>query len=768
MTKGNFMYENIPNELKQKALFCLWKYEERGGKKTKVPYKINGARARTNSATDFSSFDSVSKLVDKYSGIGMGVFNGYSAIDIDHCVEDGIPNEMATDIINTMQSYTELSPSGSGVRIIFKVDDFNFDKNVYYIHNAKIGLEIYVSGTTSKFVTLTGNQINDYGIANSHTALEEVLNTYMKRPCIVKSKIESNRVSFLADEELIEKASNAKNGLKFQSLMAGEIPEGKSHSDADMALASILAFWSNGDVEQMDRLFRESGLMRDKWDELRGDCTYGEITLTKAIANSTVFYAPVTVYCEGNIDLTELQPESNEKYRWTDNGNGRLFADVFKDKARYVPERKKWYCFDGTRWCEDVGSLKVMELCKKLADNLLKYALTITDEHKRTEFIKHCNKWQIRRNRETILKDACSIYPLSMCEFDRNPYLFNCANGTLNLETMVFYEYNAEDFLTKISPVVYDPIATSVRFESFITEVMSNDEEKAKFLQKGLGYALTGDTKYECMFLLYGATTRNGKGTLMESILGVMGDYGKSVRPETIAVKQNNSSQSPSEDIARLSGLRFANISEPSRGLILNAAQVKSMTGNDTINARYLHENSFDFKPQFKIYVNTNYLPTITDMTLFSSNRILIIPFDRHFEPWEQDNTLKKEFAKHETQSAILNWLIQGHILLEKEGLNPPKAVIDATNQYCHDSDKVQLFIDECLEEQADGEIKACLVYNAYKNWCVENGYYPESNRNFYKALSAKADFVEKRPKAGGDKAKLLIGYKFKDNIFCI
>lgn len=127
------MYNNIPNELKENALFCLWKYEERDGKKTKVPYKINGARARANTATDFSSFDLVSEFVDKYSGIGMGVFNGYSAIDIDHCVTDGVPNEMATDIINTMQSYAELSPSCTGVRIIFKVDNFNFDKNIYYI-----------------------------------------------------------------------------------------------------------------------------------------------------------------------------------------------------------------------------------------------------------------------------------------------------------------------------------------------------------------------------------------------------------------------------------------------------------------------------------------------------------------------------------------------------------------------------------------------------------------------------------------------------------
>lgn len=762
------MYNNIPNELKQNALFCLWKYEERDGKKTKVPYKITGARARANSATDFSSFDSVSELVDKYSGIGMGVFNGYSAIDIDHCVTDGVPNEMATDIINTMKSYTELSPSGTGVRIIFKVDDFNFDKNTYYIHNAKIGLEIYVSGATSKFVTLTGHQINDYGIANCDTALAEVLNTFMKRDSAVKTNAETNRVSYLTDESVLNKAMTSVNGFKFSDLWEGRVPNGKSHSEADMSLASYLAFWCSGDIEQMDRLFRMSGLMREKWDRPQSGSTYGEITLNRAIANASAFYKPINITCKSTIDLTELHPENNDSYRWTDSGNGRLFADVFKNKARYAPERKKWFYFDGSRWCEDVESLKTMELCKELANALLKHAIIITDEHKRTEFLKHCNKWQVRRNRETILKDARSIYPLNMSEFDNNPYLFNCANGTLNLKTMEFREHNASDFLTKISPVIYDPIATNDRFASFITEVMSNDTEKALFLQKALGYALTGDTKYECMFFLYGATTRNGKGTLMESILGVMGDYGKSVRPETIAAKQNNSSQNPTEDIARLSGLRFANISEPSRGITLNAAQVKSMTGNDTINARYLHENSFDFKPQFKLYVNTNYLPVITDMTLFSSNRIFIIPFDRHFEPWEQDNSLKTEFAKAEVQSAILNWLVQGYIALCKEGLNPPSAVTDATKQYCHDSDKIQQFFDDCLIEQYDGEIRTSSVYNAYRNWCSENGYYPESTRGFYQSLRTKATVKRKRPLNGGEKASLLIGYKLKDTFLCL
>lgn len=292
---------------------------------------------------------------------------------------------------------------------------------------------------------------------------------------------------------------------------------------------------------------------------------------------------------------------------------------------------------------------------------------------------------------------------------------------------------------------------------------MSGDTEKAKYLQKALGYAITGDTRYECMFFFYGETTRNGKGTLMESILHVMGDYGISVRPETIALKTTVNSQNPTEDIARLAGIRFANISEPQRGLLINAAQVKSMTGNDTLNARFLHENSFDFRPQFKLYVNTNYLPVITDMTLFTSGRILIVPFDRHFEEWEQDKQLKDLFNKPETQSAILNWLIEGYRLLQDEGFMAPDSVRDATASYFHDSDKIAQFADDRLIECAGEEVRTSAVYEAYKGWCYDNGCLCENSRNFNQELRKFGTVVRRRPKDGGEKTTLLIGYKLHE-----
>lgn len=458
--------------------------------------------------------------------------------------------------------------------------------------------------------------------------------------------------------------------------------------------------------------------------------------------------------------LAAMRPESSRRYAWSDIGAGRLFTDYYKDIVRYVPERKSWYCYADGVWSADVGNLKAMEYCKELADAMLIYALSIQDEQKRQEFLKYCGKWQTRRVRDTILRDVQGIYPIAMSAFDCDPYVFNCRNGTLHLDTMEFTEHRAEDRLTKISDVKYDPDARCDRFLAFVDEITSGNADTAKFLQKALGYGISGDTRHECLFILYGAKTRNGKGTLCESVLKVLGSYGCTARPETISIKPNVSSQTPSEDIARLAGVRFTNISEPGRGLVLNAAQVKSMTGNDTLNARFLHENSFDFKPQFKLYINTNYLPVINDMTLFSSGRVVIIPFDRHFEEYEQDRTLKAEFAKPKNQSAILNWLLKGYRLAMQEGLTQPAAVIAATAEYKQDSDKVMQFVEEKLEAAPMAETRTSVVYEAYRGWCSENGCYAENMRNFNQALRSIATVTRKRPAAGGGATTLLCGYR--------
>ena len=755
---------NIPQKLKDIARFCCWRYETVKGRRTKVPYNpVTGRKARTNQPITFTTFDTAA-IATGYDGIGIHVANGIAGIDLDHCMENGILLPWAQEIVDKFHStYIEVSPSGTGTRIFCLVpDNFTYDPSTYYIKKGNI--EVYIPGFTNRFLTVTGNALNKAEVTETTKALSWLLNTYMLRPTPPSSSASAPSQSYLDDDSVIAKASAAQNGTKFKQLWNGDIAGYPSHSEADVALCSILAFWCGGNREQMDRLFRESGLMRDKWDEYRGIDTYGNITITKTLSIATVFYKPIhhaTAAEDFGMDrLKELDPMDTVRFPWTDIGAGRIFAAYYKDILRFVPERKMWFYYEDGIWQPDKSTIRAMKYCMDLADLMYTFALEIQDEDKRKAYMKYVGRWQSHNNRVNILKDAQVHYPIPFSSFDTDLYIFNCKNGTLHIDTGEFTEHRSTDLLTKMSQVVYDPTARSDRFDTYIDEIMSGDQERAKFLQKIMGYGLTGDTRHECMTILYGATTRNGKGTLCESVLKVLGDYGCTARIESIAVRSFANGSQPNEDIARLAGIRFVNISEPGKGIVMDAAKVKTMTGNDTLNARYLHENSFDFQPQFKLYVNTNYLPVINDMTLFTSNRIIIVPFDRHFDERSQDTTLKRKFAIEEVQSAILNWLLEGNRLLREEGLYLPESVKKATASYQHDSDKMALFAEETLIPDEKGEVLTSVLYARYKDWCQENGYYAEGMKNFKQSLQTFAQVVRKRPKDGGEKTTVLLGYR--------
>ena len=782
--------KNIPAKLKSDCRFCVWKFEKRSGQKTKMPYNpANGDRARINDLRTFADFKTtlMAYAMGGYDGIGIAVGSGIGAFDIDHCIrEDGTLNDTAAAVLSIFPTaYVEKSPSGKGLRGFFGVpEDFVYDKTVYYINNRSKGLEVYMPGATNRFVTVTGDVYRTGEIPNDETAMTTLLDSLMKRNKQVQNT-QLRHHSYLDDDAVIAHAEEANNGDKFKRLFAGDWEDlYDSQSDADMALLSILAFWCGCDEEQMDRIFRTSGLMRDKWDRRQAGTTYGAISIRNTVNTCAAVYVPVNAQdivdeeftnldpdskspefqpdiTKLTLSLDEMAPHTNPRYGRDEIGMGNMFADFFKPIARYNSERGIWYVYDGTVWQPDTENLKVAELAKLLADKLYVFALTITEEDARKRFIDRVRKLQLRKHRETMLKDAKSVFPLSMRSFDQDIYLFNCKNGTLDLRTMEFREHRPEDYLTKVSPVNYDPKADCPRWHTFMDEIMQGDKARADYLQKAIGYALTGDTKMECLFILYGPTSRNGKGTTMESILRIMGEYGKNADPTMLQAKFNAQSNGPTEEIARLAGARFVNISEPAKKLTIDAALTKRLTGNDTITARYLHENSFEFRPNFKIFINTNHRPNITDLTLFDSGRIKIIPFDRHFDEKEQDKDLKTTFAKPENMSGILNWMLEGYKMFRSQGLEMPDSVINATDDYRKASDKIAQFCEACLVSKPGAMLRSKSVYNRYKQWSEANGYHAEGIKNF------KTEFLKhyvedrRRPPDGGEKTTVVLDVDF-------
>lgn len=489
----------------------------------------------------------------------------------------------------------------------------------------------------------------------------------------------------------------------------------------------------------------EAGHSKEEFVQMINTVTEERMGITEQYENNT----------ENLIDiLTELNAVQN--YETNDKGFGSLFAEVFKDKHRYNPSIKDFMLYDGKKWVEDTEGLSARTDAKLLSDALLQYGSSLGD----MDYLKSVTALCNIRNRNNMLQDSKDVYYFSNEQLDTNDYLLNVQNGLLDLSGDIpqFKKHDPDMLLSKMCNVEYNPAAICKEWDKFLLEIMQGDTEKIQYLQKIAGLSLTGNTQEETCFILYGSTTRNGKSTFCETLIHLFGDYALTMKPESLAVKQNLDSRTASGDIARLAGCRFVNASEPPKRMLFDTALLKSLLGRDSITARHLHQREFSFIPKFKLVINTNYLPTITDDTIFSSGRINVISFDRHFEPEEQDKHLKDKLRNKNELSGILNWCIEGLRLYRQDGLKPPRAVQKATEVYRTDSDKIGNFINECLVKSNENS-KAKEVYEVYTNWCSDNGYGVENKGNFFSELKNKGIFATSGTVAGKTVKNIVKGY---------
>lgn len=462
--------------------------------------------------------------------------------------------------------------------------------------------------------------------------------------------------------------------------------------------------------------------------------------------------------------VARLRELRAHEYARSDIGYSALFSDVFGERLRYCTTWKDWAFYDGARWFKDPQGMKAQRRGKRLWKALMKYApdsgLQGENLAKYTKSVAALGDYN-KRNK--MIRDACANNCLDAGDLDRDPLLFNLENGVLDLRGgLKFVDHRPDFLMSKLAPVSYDPEARCPRWEKFLDDVMIGDADKIRYLQKILGLSLTGETSAETMFILYGESTRNGKSTLVETVARLLGDYAVNMNPTTLAAYDRDG-RAPSEDIARLAGARLVTCSEPPKGMLFDSARVKTMLGRDTITARRLNENSIQFVPQFKILMNTNHLPIIGDNTIFTSGRVNVVSFDRHFEEWEQDPHLKDRLADPGELSGILNWLLDGLRLYRREGLKAPEVVRRATEQYRESSDKVGSFLAECFEEDPAANTQGKLAYKAYQNWCRECGYKIEGKTTFFNDLRGRGIMVSFATVAGKSYYNVLPGLRFND-----
>ena len=431
--------------------------------------------------------------------------------------------------------------------------------------------------------------------------------------------------------------------------------------------------------------------------------------------------------------VQSLDPAHNSLYKKQDDiATARLFADVFEEAARYNETARAWYIYTGIKWKKDPEGLKVDSLAKTLARALLIYAADQDDK----SYVQYISRLQDKRKRDLMVKDSRDFHFITSKDLDQDPDLFNCQNGVINLRTHEFREHDPKDLLSKVSNVIYDSSIISQDWEQFMRDIMCNDIEKIEYLQQISGYALTGDSSQEECYMCYGATTRNGKSTFLDTLEYMAGDYAANIAPESLAMRERNS-RNASGDIARLDGVRLLHCGEPPKRMKFDVALLKTFLGRDQITARNLYEAEFQFVPQFKLLINTNHLPVVTDDTLFSSGRVKVIPFNRHFSEAEQDRHLKSRLKSKKNISGIFNWALHGLSKYQDAGeiIVPPEAVIQATNEYREKSDKIKSFVSECLYQSADEILLASDVYESFQTWCRDNGYGTENRGNFYDEL---------------------------------
>ena len=403
--------------------------------------------------------------------------------------------------------------------------------------------------------------------------------------------------------------------------------------------------------------------------------------------------------------------------QFTDLTNTLYFLRAYEDSIRYCITWDKFLVWNGTNWEIDARGF-VQERIPIFIHQMYRIMRFINDRILKSDFEKHLIKSESFRRIQAIvglLKMQPSIKVIEK-ELDTDIYLFNVEGLTLNLKTGKAREPNIKNLITKKSRFIYEKDAECPTWNLFLMQIFNKDLQLIRFIQKAMGYALSGDVSEQCLFFLWG-TGANGKSTFLNVMLELFGDYALSTGIETFMKK--NSEQS--NDIARLKGMRLVTTSEIEQGRQISESLIKMVTGEDALTARFLYGEYFSFKPTFKIFMATNHKPKIRGADNGIWRRIKMIPFTVTIPPEQRDKNLTEKLIAE--NSGILNWLLKGYAMWKKEGLEEPAAVREANEEYRMDMDSVGTFVTDCLELDASLQwrLPTNLLYQTYIKWCSKN-----------------------------------------------
>ncbi len=804
-TDLDLILEHVPDELREYRQWVAWRLQERNGKPTKVPYDpIRGRMADCCDPATWGGFNDAIHYCEHFNAKGVGfVFTAndpFTGIDLDKCREPTTGNieGWANEIIDSIRSYSEVSPSRTGVKIIVRAT-----KRGSRCRKGQI--EIY---DRQRYFTLTGNRLAHlpgtiqarqreleklyeqvFGTADDSESDSDESSSDAKNP---------NPHAPSSDDEIVRILERFESGPKFKLLWSGKWEEAgyASHSEADLALVGLLAFMCGHDSARIDRLYRRSGLYRDKWE--RHD--YRRRTIEKALAGKSEFFTPsnklefdmswgnamqMLVGVASTPPTPRLPPpppvavptpyqktipsvvvpvqhpvarvRAGNPYAQTDMGNAERFVALYTDELRYV-SGIGWFEWDGQRWREDhlnravnlsMGCIRHIYQEAAAAAELAARDGNPTQSEIAGNHAQALSRWAKRSEAHAriiaVPKLAATLSPLAayVGDLDRDPWLFNCRNGTLDLRTGALRPHRRDDLITKVAPVDYDTNAECPIWIAFLQRIFDGNQELIDFVQLAVGYALTGVIREHVLHVLYGGGA-NGKSTLLETVSTMLGDYAKHAAPGLLIKRRYEGH--PTE-LADLRGARLVTAIETAEGGAFDEERVKSLTGGDRITARRMRQDFFEFTPTFKLFLATNHRPVVKGDDNGIWRRLRLWPFNVEIPAHEQDVRLKEKLLSE--LPGILAWCVRGCKAWRREGLGCPTVVTEATQEYRDQLDQVGMWLEECCERPADNDeayrftVQGSDLYGSYKQWCDRQGVVALSNWRFSERM-LKVDGVSK------------------------
>lgn len=402
---------------------------------------------------------------------------------------------------------------------------------------------------------------------------------------------------------------------------------------------------------------------------------------------------------------------------FSDRGNAMRLLTLHGQNLRYCHAWKQWLIYDQGRWIVD-ETAAIIRRCEGVIQTLYLDAGHSEDPKERKALASWALKTESFKAVNGMLSwaNARAGVPVIPDELDADPWHFNVQNGTLDLKTGQLQPHQREDLISKQAPVTFDPDTQCPQWLAFLDRIMASNQNLISYLQRAVGYSLSGSRREQKMFIPFGKG-RNGKSTFIDLLMDLLGDYAESTPTSTLMTKRTDGIPN---DVARLKGVRFVSAQEAEKGRHLAESLVKQITGDKRISARFMHANWFTFEPICKIWLSTNHKPLIRGTDDGIWRRVQLIPFNVQIPEEEADTDLPQKLQTE--LPGILNWALAGCLAWQEQGLNPPDEIKAANNEYRNEQDALCTFFEEHCIFRPDARVSVQDLFRVYTSWCEESG----------------------------------------------